>query len=1419
MGSSTYIQAQLAEFSGNIGSSPLDKTASNSGTGATVVATAGSTNVVSGELVLVAGVSFYSASGTKTISHTVTGAATTITSTNNNSTNLARHYNFGYGVSTTNTSAESDSYAQTTASITGGAVAIASFLLPTTTAITGVGAIASAEAFGAAGITAGPVVQDRSSGVDASGTTSHTLTLPTGIASGDLLVIVAGAMGVGGTILSAVTGFTREDYYQINGASLFTRLADGTEGATVAGTTNNAGSVAYSCYRVSGSAARSWGWARATGTSTTPDPPNAPTSDMGTTDWLFLAMATILGNGSITSYPTNYINGQAAHTTGSVVWAASAERHLNTQYEDPGVFTFPSSNNWVAYTLGIRGPAPATVGAFGIPTAEAFGTVKVTQVIAPTGIASAGAFGTTVVSTTPPQSVTPSGIVSAEAFGTVTVVPPTASVTLSGIATAGTFGTTVVYPVTNILPIGIVSAEAFGTVLVQSATQSVGPIGNIVSGETFGLAIVLNVYQYAELQAIPSEESFGLVNVGRQAIAVSAISSAETFGSTNVRGSIGAGGITSAEAFGQIAVLAQQPLGLTGIATQQAFGLITVAPQYTTVALHSIASNEAFGETQIAYATKYVTGVGAIASTEAFGQVSATRVSGIAIIVNGEDITSYVLIKTLKVENSGGPLLATCTFDVVDTSGSIYSIVPEADVVINEGEQAIFRGTIKTRTRTEIPGEGVVRYTVGCQDLTTLLTDNVITEDRDVFESDRDRIIYWLTTYGTNGITYGGVQTIVSAPVPFVSQVKGMTLYEAINDTCSKTGGSFYVDMNKSLHYFKTEPLYIAPFGLSDTPDGLGTFGYESISLPDDTVTLVNAVYVVGTNIAGWFTDATSIATYGRHEGGLRDTTLITSDDIAAAGQAYLDAHAYPFQPGTVTVHKRGLFAGQTIHITNSLLGLSNEQFTIAKVIAKPFTSSKFSYEVQLTDGIIDLASQHHDADVGHVKLLEASNIASDYAAGLIGRVIVVSFLPSLPDDNYPQGQLVMLASDGKLYRNTTGSTWTAAISGTDIAPNSITSSQIAANSILAGSIAAGAVGADAIAANAVTASKIATHSITATQIAAGAITATEITLGTITAAQIANSTITGTQITAGAISTPNIAAGAITSAVIAAGTITSTQIASQTITGNNIAAQTITATNIAAGTITADKLQAGSITGSQIAAGSITGDKISAGSITGDKISAGSITATDIASQSIQATHIASSGDFTAQWFRGTGGLALHRTSPDSKGTYDSVIYPSRSGGNIIAMDDFLDVSHGGIGVPQVTGTPGVAANGYTSNNGALAVDISSGYIWFRYGGAWHYVVHTAGVTIPDYERTCPVCEDPLLPGDDFIARGDRLMPDGNLHALYVHLQCAGEKMNGKLADDYWAVTHHADLDSSEDVRAAHFDHVRRLTGRNRNG
>ena len=81
------------------------------------------------------------------------------------------------------------------------------------------------------------------------------------------------------------------------------------------------------------------------------------------------------------------------------------------------------------------------------------------------------------------------------------------------------------------------------------------------------------------------------------------------------------------------------------------------------------------------------------------------------------------------------------------------------------------------------------------------------------------------TTYRSdiNSTTYvSQLETAMPALV-----LDGMTLREALDAICSVTGGRYYVDESKNLHYFAAESN-AAAWSLSDSPDGATSYGYRN---------------------------------------------------------------------------------------------------------------------------------------------------------------------------------------------------------------------------------------------------------------------------------------------------------------------------------------------------------------------------------------------------------------------------------------------------------------------------------------------------------------------------------------------------------------------------------------------------------------
>ncbi len=209
-----------------------------------------------------------------------------------------------------------------------------------------------------------PSVAATNGGNSGANTTSHTINLPTGINSGDLLIVIVSI-----DVVPTVTwpsGWTSTVLFTTampNNFATFTaayRIADGTEGSTITITTSSSEGSAHTSWRITGYQGTPEFCGPTTANTSSPNP-CALTPSWGADDVLWLAVCGYNGNHSITAYPANYsntINNRWANSNGTGV--GSGERLLNAASEDPGAFTLSASNDTAASTIAIRGAAAGT---------------------------------------------------------------------------------------------------------------------------------------------------------------------------------------------------------------------------------------------------------------------------------------------------------------------------------------------------------------------------------------------------------------------------------------------------------------------------------------------------------------------------------------------------------------------------------------------------------------------------------------------------------------------------------------------------------------------------------------------------------------------------------------------------------------------------------------------------------------------------------------------------------------------------------------------------------------------------------------------------------------------------------------------------------------------------------------------------
>lgn len=222
---------------------------------------------------------------------------------------------------------------------------------------------------------ASPVVQATNESSTNTAGTSHTVNLPSGIQSNDLIIIILDKGSTAATVNAHADWTELLDENSANGLYIAYRFANGLEGATTTLTTSASTRSAEITYRISGAQNPSVQppeiGTTGTGTSATPDPPSV-TGTGGSKDFLFIAFAGMAGEEADddtwgNTPPTNYTPspplqkscGIAGSNLGGLIVAAS--RALTTGVaENPGTFGVDVSAAWRSQTIVIH-PASAEV--------------------------------------------------------------------------------------------------------------------------------------------------------------------------------------------------------------------------------------------------------------------------------------------------------------------------------------------------------------------------------------------------------------------------------------------------------------------------------------------------------------------------------------------------------------------------------------------------------------------------------------------------------------------------------------------------------------------------------------------------------------------------------------------------------------------------------------------------------------------------------------------------------------------------------------------------------------------------------------------------------------------------------------------------------------------------------------------------
>jgi len=219
----------------------------------------------------------------------------------------------------------------------------------------------------AGNVAAYPIIADIATTVFSSSSTS--INLPAAIASGDLL-LAAFSLDEDTRSVNTPSGWTlllnqagvNDAGSNDNRMMIFYRVANGTEGTTLAVTLPTSSRTAVWTGRITGAATgtapEATGSGSTAGGTTTPNPPSE-TASWGSANNLWLVIGGFRapdGSGpTVSSFPTNYVINQSVTSyTNNRVTVAVAARNLTLATDDPGTFTISATSSTATATVVVR---------------------------------------------------------------------------------------------------------------------------------------------------------------------------------------------------------------------------------------------------------------------------------------------------------------------------------------------------------------------------------------------------------------------------------------------------------------------------------------------------------------------------------------------------------------------------------------------------------------------------------------------------------------------------------------------------------------------------------------------------------------------------------------------------------------------------------------------------------------------------------------------------------------------------------------------------------------------------------------------------------------------------------------------------------------------------------------------------------
>ena len=525
--------------------------------------------------------------------------------------------------------------------------------------------------------------------------------------------------------------------------------------------------------------------------------------------------------------------------------------------------------------------------------------------------------------------------------------------------------------------------------------------------------------------------------------------------------------------------------------------------------------------------------------------------------LDGIDISYAVLIESLAIRQDSREAISTAEIMLRDTSAmsARYDIArydqdryasaieirewQQLSIYDQDTLQILFAGFVLSVGREQESNR--VRYKLAASDWGILFERTLITHTWPNGTPDSTIVADALALVPE--LTAGTIVTQVTNLGAI--EAKDQRIRDLLDEVCELTGSEWSVSYDGKLNYYRIGSV-VAPFALSDAPNGTTTMPYQIENYDNDFSDAANRVLALGGltdagEIRSTANEPASQARYGVLSATVIDRNITDVQTAAVWAQTEVAQRAFPKPTITAALYAPGLARGMTVGVTSVDYGISASLVlrSLQLAIAAPdrqraggpghvvkYTAVLGSRPPDLVYRLRRMQRKPPDRTiVPPTPVVPGSITGGSLAAGL-GLIYIVAAKPTVWTQ-YPADATFFNTADRKLYRRIAGNDWTAVVPTEDIegqiqthqlAPGSVTTTILADGSVVTAKIPTGAITAPQLGPGAVTGPAIQASAVTADKIAANAIEATHISAGSVTATALAAGSVTANAIAANAV-------------------------------------------------------------------------------------------------------------------------------------------------------------------------------------------------------------------------------------------------------------------------------------------------------------